>query len=271
MEERTADLFIEQYRLGELGNDRLVAELESDPALQQHLEELERSDREILAAYPSGWFADRVRERMAREHLGKRRRRADRGPAWRIVPAVAVAAVALAVIPIVLTTLESDQSAATAALVHGERIKGLEPSLSVYRSAGTGADPEELMPDTAVGAGTHLQLAYQAAGAGYGVIVSVDGNGVVTLHYPETALAEPVLDRGGEIALPFAYVLDDAPRYERFYFLASTEPPDVSAVLRRVEEAVAGDSPVTEALSGYAETLGGSSWVQRFELRKTGD
>ena len=40
----------------------------------------------------------------------------------------------------------------------------------------------------------------------------------------------PGLDQDGEISLPYAYELDDAPAYERFFFITSDESFDLSVV-----------------------------------------
>jgi hypothetical protein len=83
-------------------------------------------------------------------------------------------------------------------------------------------------------AGDALQVAYDAASMPYGTVFSIDGRGNVTLHYPTDASALPDLDSGGVVTLPRSFVLDDAPLFERFYFVASEEPFDVGRLLERV-------------------------------------
>jgi hypothetical protein len=66
-----------------------------------------------------------------------------------------------------------------------------------------------------------VQVAYVAAGRTHGVILSVDGRGAVTLHAPEAG-GEPVaLAPSGTHSLPRAYELDDAPHFERFFFITA--------------------------------------------------
>ena len=74
--------------------------------------------------------------------------------------------------------------------LHGTRIKGTEkidvskPHILVHRKVN---DTVELLESgDEAKAGDLLQIAYVSAGADYGVILSIDGRGVVTLHYPES-------------------------------------------------------------------------------------
>jgi hypothetical protein len=76
-----------------------------------------------------------------------------------------------------------------------------------------------------------LQIAYYSPGKPYGIIFSIDGKGQVTLHYPEDA-SKPVSLKGKEkIFLNFAYKLDDAPDFEKFYFITSTKPFKIGSVI----------------------------------------
>ena len=71
---------------------------------------------------------------------------------------------------------------------------------------------------------------YQAAGRKYGVILSADGRGRVTLYLPGEGkqAARLITD---PLSLDFAYRLDDAPKWERFYFVASDAPFEVESVM----------------------------------------
>jgi hypothetical protein len=82
-----------------------------------------------------------------------------------------------------------------------------------------------------------VRLAYRAAGHAFGLILSVDGRGAVTLHLPERGGLAAPLDTDAEVPLDHAYELDDAPRWERFYFVVGDAPFEVApvvAVARRV-------------------------------------
>jgi hypothetical protein len=80
--------------------------------------------------------------------------------------------------------------------------------------------------------GDTVQLAYKApAGTQYyGVIFSIDGRSVVTMHYPYLRGESSLLVSGRQVFLNEAYTLDDAPFYEVFVFVVCEQPLDINAV-----------------------------------------
>jgi hypothetical protein len=88
-----------------------------------------------------------------------------------------------------------------------------------------------------------LQLGYVASGAKYGVIFSVDGGGTITWHLPAGYAGgprqSPALESAGEVILPSAYELDDAPGFERFFLLYSPHPFDLAPVAQAVRSLAA--------------------------------
>ena len=101
------------------------------------------------------------------------------------------------------------------------RIKGLTPSITIYLRAEGAAT--RLTEEVTVRANDLLQLAYNAAGQQFGAILSIDGRRVVTLHHPY----EPALD--------YSYRLDDAPGFERFFFLSSDTLFSIDQVVSAAE------------------------------------
>lgn len=183
------------------------------PDDQARLAELQRSNAEILAALPPAAVAAEVRGRASRSR---------RWPVWSVaIPVTAAAALLVFVAVPRPFGPASPRDEAT-------RMKGLAPMLVAYRD--TAAGPEQLAPGATVRAGDVLQLRYQAAGQGYGAIVSIDGRGGVTLHLPEREGDGAAL-RVPAASLPHSYQLDDAPAFERFIFVTSAEPFEVAAVL----------------------------------------
>jgi hypothetical protein len=67
------------------------------------------------------------------------------------------------------------------------------------------------------------------------VILSIDGRGTVTLHLPESQEKSTKLESGKQFLLPSAFELDDAPNFERFFFLISESPIDVNSILEEVQ------------------------------------
>lgn len=112
------------------------------------------------------------------------------------------------------------------------RAKG-DPRLFAHLQTDKGSRP--LRDGDRVVAGDRIQLQYLAAGWGYGCIFSVDGRGVLSQHLPpEEASEAAVLAQESKVSLASSYELDDAPAYERFYFVASKHP----FALRVVEDAL---------------------------------
>jgi len=107
---------------------------------------------------------------------------------------------------------------------------GLRPGLRIHRRTPAGIEP--LLDGARARQGDLVQLSYRAAGNRHGVVLSLDGRGVVTLHHPTQASQEAALVAHGEHALDHAYELDDAGSYERFVLVTSgDEPLDPEAVL----------------------------------------
>ena len=98
--------------------------------------------------------------------------------------------------------------------------------------------------------GDLVQIAYRSAGLAYGAIFSVDGRGAVTRHLP--AAGEQAVPLAKRDTLDFAYELDDAPRWERFYLVASDRPFGLSAVR---EELAHGDPALPDGLRLHLFTL----------------
>lgn len=132
--------------------------------------------------------------------------------------------------------------------------KGLEPKLRLYRKRDSG--PERIGTGTLAREGDVLQLGLVAGSAHHGVVVSIDGRGTVTLHHPIDPSAETALS-SGERMLPEGYELDDAPEFERFFFVTTDGPTDVSTVMHAAEALAASGLSRDAALSlpkPYAQT-----------------
>ncbi len=120
-----------------------------------------------------------------------------------------------------------------------DRIKGLRPALAVYRRT---ADGSETLADGAVTRpGDLLRIGYRAAGRAYGVILSVDGRGIGHAAPAPRRLRAAALRREATVLLDQAYELDDAPRWERFYFVTGDEPFAVAPILDAARRIAAND------------------------------
>ncbi len=222
------DLYLEQALLDELPNGKKeVLEMEEAAGT---LEELKRSNRDILEKYDPGDMAERIQRRLeaGSEEGGKvitstwfTQHRAS----------VFLAAAALAVLAGVSPFLFRQDPLLNTALPGTEitRIKGMEPEISLYRKLdGT---VEQLLNEAPVRESDLIQIIYNAAGKPFGAILSIDGRGVVTLHFPVEREGSLVLKRDGDVALEYSYRLDDAPLFEHFFFITSDTAFSIEKVL----------------------------------------
>lgn len=186
-----------------------------------------------LASHPAAPALAQIEARVA---TLKRRR------ARRRLMLLGIAAAAAAAIAIVVVARPPRADAPTIAEAETTRVKGAT-RLVAFRQHGD--DVERLEQDALVRAGDVIQLRYNGGGRGYGLIASIDGAGVVTLHFPLTEDGSTALS-SGTTTLPNAYALDDAPRFERFFFITANEPIDLQqslaalrAFARRADSATA--------------------------------
>ncbi|MBN1425495.1 ActD protein [Candidatus Fermentibacteria bacterium] len=232
---RVSDYILEQYAMGELPQPRMAdlnQRIASDPDLAARLEALRSSNQQILRRYPPGWFAGEVAKRA-----GVSRAKASPSRSWHRASLLAlVPVVSAAVLALFVLRAPDDVSSPIPGLgeLEGTRIKGMSPRLTVYRKAGK--QVIRIDSTLAVQSGDILQLSYVAAGRAFGVIVSVDGRGATTLHFPETPGASTELAQEGETPIRHAYEIDDAPEFERFFFVSDSLPVSVTEVLRAAEE-----------------------------------
>lgn len=171
---------------------------------------------------------ERVAAEVARRAAAPPRRRT----AWLAVPLLVTAAAGLVAVVVPRGALPPP------AAPEGIRVKGLAPRLVVHRRTPGGA--EVLSPGATAHPGDLVQLGYVAAGRAYGVIVSLDGTGAVTRHWPARGEAAAPLESGREVLLPESFRLDAAPRFERFFLVTSDRPFDVATVLTSARALAAG-------------------------------
>ena len=244
---RVSDFMLERYRLGELdgGDQKAVNEaLAADENLRSRLKTLDDSDRELRMQYPV-------------IVLTKAQRHGDKRINWKLnafpgkghggvtryagIAAVVLMCIILPAVYFSRSGISGRADASPGAFAEtsighhpGERAKGSSAAgyeLSLYLKG----DSEILLADQALlGEGNTVQIAYTApAGEKYGVIFSVDGRSVVTIHYPYRKDQSSLLVSGRRTFLNEAYTLDDAPGYEVFVMVVSDEPLDVDTVLRK--------------------------------------
>jgi hypothetical protein len=219
---RVPDILIEQLLLGELPEARARL-LRQDPQVLARMAELEASNREILERYPPGVMARRIGWRLEKEREASARPARQRWSLPRLAPAAGFAVLLLAAGAVLVTVAPWRERTELT------RLKGARPHLVIYRKTDGGA--EALTAGSGIHAGDVLQIGYVAAARRYGVIFSIDGRGVLTLHFPASPGSASLLSDGGQTMLDYAYQLDDAPGFERFFLVTSDRAPPVAEVL----------------------------------------
>ncbi len=259
------DVMVELLALGELDEPEASELRESlirtgDP----RLETIERSNAVILAEYPPEEVVPGLLAALDPSPA------VIRWPRWGLAAGAALVSLA-AGIALVWALASGDDPLPTSAPPErvavatdalgpaGIRHKG-EARLLVHRRG----EIDPLRDDQEVKAGDLLQLSYVADRWRYGTIVSVDGAGGVTLHWPSTESGDTTLDRG-TVRLDYAFELDDAPGFERFFLVVAEQPIEVSAVLDAARD-LAGSAEV----QGAPLALTHPAQQISLRLRKTG-
>ncbi len=67
------------------------------------------------------------------------------------------------------------------------------------------------------------------------MILSIDGRGMVTIHYPPEGKASARLELNKKVLLSSAYQLDDAPGFERFFYISSRRPLRMKEIAEAAE------------------------------------
>ena len=100
------------------------------------------------------------------------------------------------------------------------RIKGLDARIEVWKKTADSAVQMSNLDEAREG--DEIQLRYSVPEKCFGMLFSLDGNGTVTMHMANENRAIE-LEPGKMTTLPFAYKLDNAPKFEKFFLLTSSK------------------------------------------------
>ena len=263
-QEKIKDHVLERYILGELPVEK-TAEIEerlrADADLREEIHLLKEANRDILKRYLPDAIVPEIMRRCNAE-IDQKERKFNRRPILfrRLIYASPAFAVLLILILFVFPLNKKDIG--TIGQLNREdttRVKGArdidmsKSRLIIHRQID--GRIELLKDGSAAKAGDLLQLAYVVPETSFGVIFSIDGCGVVTLHFPEEKSQSTALEKQQRILLPHAYELDNAPGFERFFFITSKSEIDTVKILDKAD--VLAKNPVqsrTENIDA-AETL----------------
>jgi hypothetical protein len=216
-----SDFKLERYLLGELPEVEMAAlrKREAEDELFAARVKMMREEGErFLAENPFSALEDKLEndQRSVERSL------------WLRVAAVLV--VAFGIFSVVVLNRQTDivnESSATSGMDvamadvdNGTRIKGMTAGLEVWKKMGDSAVQMANLGEAREG--DEIQLRYRVPQKCFGMLFSMDGNGTVTMHMGEGNRAV-VLEPGKMTTLPFAYKLDNAPKFEKFFLLTSGE------------------------------------------------
>ena len=234
---------LERYILDELPSEKIMEiknRLHEDSNLKKEIEKLKKSNQNILNQYSSDIIIPKILSRYEKENSRSENKKGIRPILFkRLLYASPVLASALVLLFIILHYRGNIGSSRQNIFTEDTRIKGMSSigltttHLMIHRRNN---DIIELLENgDKAKAGNLLQIAYVATRESYGVILSIDGNGMVTLHYPDSKNEATVLEQNRKVLIGNAYELDDAPEFERFFFITSKSEINVDEILERAE------------------------------------
>lgn len=258
---QVSNLHLEQYVLGELSEAEsrlLEARLITDPSLGRRLEALKQQDQAFPGRFPAEEMVPAIaaaitaggRPRPARESRREMRPPRTESPIQRLMDSLPrsrtwqvagiFAMLALILVPVTLLRQPLIEVAEPAEVTEGVRIKGKTAELRLYRN--TPGGPERLASGASASAGDVIQVEFHPGDFSYGAIISVDGNGSVTVHWPKRPEDGTALSALPGRRLPEAFRLDDAPGFERFHLLLSDRPLVLSGLTPLIAASARRDS-----------------------------
>ena len=246
------DWKLERFLTGDLPEEEMnkLRELEANDAMFASRIKMLREDNkailnklpfEMLAAKIDAVDAGTVTETAVAANLGSAKENAGNAeknaPRFSIMKFAAAAVFVLAVALVAFmaqreTSVMNERVGSDIAAVGGPqntqvalaetqsdtRIKGMDARMEVWKK--TPAGIVQLNDLDSVGEGDEIQLRYSVPEKCFGLLFSMDGNGALTLHMGNGEKAIE-LAPGKMNSLPFAYKLDDAPYFEKFFFVTS--------------------------------------------------
>lgn len=264
--ETYSEYYLERYILGELPEEdaqEIRRRASSDPEILAALEHIESSNRTILLRYPPSAIKENLLQRVAGARKSEKGRLIRKTLFRRVLYVASACAAAFIIFVIVHPSLRKEgirvgpQAGEEYSQAKGaEALDMSKTQLLVFRR---NKDGVEMLADGSLSkAGDLLQLAYVAAQAPYGIILSIDGRGGVTLHYPEGDKTTN-LTQNKRVLLPHAIELDDAPGFERFFFLTSDSPIDAAGIMATARSLAADPGSARVEKLGVPEGIEQSS------------
>lgn len=222
---KISDFKLERYLLGELPQKEMKALQQreaEDEIFAARVAEMREQGKRFLAENPFAALDDKLE---AAEDSKFSVEAASQPNMWWIKIAAALV-IALGIFSVVVlnrdvATYDSNANSMEVAMAdtdNGTRIKGMQASLEVWKKTGDSA--VQMVNLGNAYEGDEIQLRYRVPQKCFGMLISMDGNGTITMHMGEGNSAIE-LEPGKMTTLPFAYKLDNAPKFEKFFLLTS--------------------------------------------------
>jgi len=257
------DIYLEQYVLGELPKNlrkEIDDLIKKNPELNDRINEILKSNSDILSVYPAKAMVQKILERKNnieksslnrnpvqkeaqleagifisfRDSVKKFMIQLNSTRTKRLALSFSSAAVLGFLIIFLFPGIRNSFNINTG-IETDVRIKGLDSKLLMYRMKGRNV--EELKNYDTARRGDIIQAGYIATGDyRYGLILSIDGRGTVTLHFPDSLSSGQKLSLNKKILLNRSYELDDSPNFERFIMVLSAKPLNGAEIMKKAKK-----------------------------------
>lgn len=220
---KISDFKLERYLLGELP-EKEMRELQerelSDEIFAARVREMREQGKRFLAENPFAALDDKL------DAIEDSKSSVNGQPNVLWLKVAAALVIALGIFSVVVLNRDvatydnhsASMEVAMADVDNGTRIKGMQATLEVWKKTGDSA--VQMVNLGNAYEGDEIQLRYRVPQKCFGMLISMDGNGTITMHMGEGDKAIE-LEPGKMTTLPFAYKLDNAPKFEKFFLLTS--------------------------------------------------
>ena len=220
---KISDFKLERYLLGELP-EKEMRELQerelSDEIFAARVREMREQGKRFLAENPFAALDDKL------DAIEDSKSSVNDQPNVLWLKVAAALVIALGIFSVVVLNRDvatydnhsASMEVAMADVDNGTRIKGMQATLEVWKKTGDSA--VQMVNLGNAYEGDEIQLRYRVPQKCFGMLISMDGNGTITMHMGEGDKAIE-LESGKMTTLPFAYKLDNAPKFEKFFLLTS--------------------------------------------------
>ena len=239
------DWKLERYLTGDLpaAEMREIRELEkTDEIFANRVKMMREDNAAILRKMPFERLSEKLEAMPARRGAGAGFKGAGNIVNFRLVKFAAAAALVLAVVSVALFSQREvmapaqsgaqvmDVAMVDASEIPGDagdtRIKGMDARMEVWKKTADSAVQMSNLDEAREG--DEIQLRYSVPEKSFGLLFSMDGNGALTMHMGSENHAVE-LAPGEMTTLPFAYKLDNAPKFEKFFLLTSRNMFSINA------------------------------------------